>query len=181
MSHSYTAQRTACFVGYLRLHHCLLSVLLTGTLLVVGCGTDSSTTDTRVFDCLGSTEESCASNDECEVVMHPAECPSEGCDQLYIGCLPVDAGCAERDEALCALAHGCLTLYSSTDEFLRCDTEVCETDAECAVADGYACFDGFIDGLNRCRHAPIECSDDTDCPIGQGCEFADEMTRVCVQ
>lgn len=176
-----TAKCVVQDVGAGHLHRSILLALVMGIFGVLGCGKDSSNAEPTELDCLGSTQASCVSNDGCTVVLYPAECPSGGCEQLYVGCLPVGAGCAERDEALCALADGCLKLYSSADEFLRCDTEVCETDADCAVTDGYACFDGFIDGLKRCRHAPIECSDDTDCPMEQVCEFAGEMTRVCVQ
>lgn len=149
--------------------------------LILGCDTESSRTDPPIMNCLGSTQVDCASNDGCTVVVLPEDCMSEDCDQLYIGCLPVNAGCADRDEALCAVSDRCLKLYSSTDEFLRCDTEACETDSDCSLIDGYACFDGFIDGQKRCRQAPIECSNDDECPMGHRCDAAGEMSRVCVQ
>ena len=158
-------------------HLCNFNVLV---FFILGCGSETSAPQESRLDCLGTVEEQCELNSVCTAVRAATECEEEHCTQLYVGCLPVDAMCADRDEVLCALADSCLKLYSRADEFLRCDTEVCESDSDCSLTDGYACFDGFIDGQRRCRQAPIECSTDDECPTGQTCEIVDESTQVCL-
>ena len=157
----------------------MLGVLIL-TWCVAACGDGHRSDAPAIGDCLGAVQNACDQDVLCVSVMAMNVCEAQDCDEDYVGCLPIDADCSDRDEALCKVEQACLSIYTIESEYVGCEPQLCDIDEDCAIEHGYACFEGFVDGQNRCRQGPIPCDTDADCPATQRCELLGEDNRVCI-
>jgi hypothetical protein len=160
------------------LNHFVRAMLIL-TWCIAACGDVGDSQSAMRLSCLGATQNTCSQDPLCVSVMAMNSCEAQACDGTYIGCLPIDADCTDRDEALCRFEQGCLSIYTTESEYIGCETQLCARDEDCVTEQGYACYGGFIDGQKRCRQGPISCNTQTDCPESQRCEMIGEDAFVC--
>ena len=121
--------------------------------------------------CIGLSEADCEGESACEVVTETIPCSVAPCEEAYLDCLEIDATCSMRNQALCSLGDGCLTVKDIENDFVECRDDSCTSDEDCPTEHYYSC-----NASNKCMPGPVPCTSDDDCPNNDICWLPDGET-----